>query len=712
MRNLYSTAAAAVIAITMAPAALAAESSKDQKPSVSAEADAPNDEIIVTAQRRAENIQDVPIAINALTSAQMKERQIESVADLAATIPGIKFAEFSGAGNVYIRGVGTSIVSGAGESSVAAHIDGIYIGVAQATTMVQDDLGRIEVLRGPQGTLYGRNSTGGVINYISADPTKEFAASISALYGNYDRKQVQGYISGPLSDNVRIRLYGKYQDRDGYILNTITGQRLDNIKQGAGRVSIEADLTPNWTSKLRVTADHENIAGPVFDAFVTAPPPLLTGSNLDPRKVNSPTISSGFKEIWVGSFKNEFKLGGLKLTSLSGLVDFTFNSHYDGVASPTPATITRNAHSRDYSQEFNLSGSADKLDFMVGLYYYRSDKNVTSVTDYHLIPIFALRPNGVITQSSQQRSYSAFGDLTLHVSDRFRLFGGARYSIERLDQSLDSRSGAAISCSGANIQRYRGEAISGRFGAQADVSQDVMVYGQFSHGFKPGGFSSSQCNNAYAAETINAVEGGVKSTLANGLGTLNASAYYYDYTNLQLEQVVLGGIPVSVAPKSRIFGAEVAASLNISKALRLDLSGAYNNATYRQFINNDKSLGGAAGTNLAGFPLNNSPKFSGAAALENTFELGDAASLKIRGEVNYSSSYFVRETNNPLLNVGPYALVNAFATLGFDNDRYTIRVFGKNLTNRTILAGVIGFGGLLGTFQPPRTYGVEATVRF
>ena len=477
MQSLYSTSALAVIAAVFSQPAWASVAQQSQQPSAEAasDSDVRSDEIIVTAQRRDQNIQDVPIAINALSSNHLKDRQIESVADLAASLPGVKFAEFSGAGNVYIRGVGTTLVSGSGESSIAAHVDGIYLAQAQATTMVQDDLGRVEVLRGPQGTLYGRNSTGGVINYISADPSNEFSGSVSALYGNYDRKQIQGNINAPLSDNVRVRLYGKYQDRDGWTLNTITGQKLDGIKQAAGRVSVDANVTPTWTSKLRLTVDHEDITGPVFDAYVPGRVFPGVGFDLDPRKVSSPDIYDSYKEVWVGSFKNEFQLGDVKLTSLSGLVDFTFNADYDGVPGTRPVRINRIQKSRDYSQELNLSGSAGKLDFIAGVYYYQSNKSTVSLTDFSKF-VIAL-PNSVITHSSKQHSYSGFGDMTYRVSETVRLYGGLRYSAEDLEQSLD----IVGQCSGANIQKFKSNGITGRAGLQADVSDGVMVYGQYSH---------------------------------------------------------------------------------------------------------------------------------------------------------------------------------------------------------------------------------------
>ncbi|MDF8332212.1 TonB-dependent receptor [Novosphingobium cyanobacteriorum] len=668
-----------------------------------------SDEIIVTAQKRSQNIQDVPISITAIQAEALSERDIQSLSDLTTSLPGIKFAEFSGSGNIAIRGIGTTIVSGTGEGSVAVHVDGVYLAQTQALTMIQSDIGRVEVLRGPQSTLYGRNSTGGVINFISAMPTSTLEGEVGLLYGNYDRKQAQGYISGALSDKVRIRVSGQYQDREGWTRNTITGQKLEGLESYGGRIAIDADLTEGWNVQLRASHSVENFGGPVYDSydpnFPVLPAPL---SEYDPRKVASNVIYDSTKKLSVVSLRNQWDLGSANLVSTTGVTDYSAAGVFDGIGSAISVPLDRKQTNRAISQELNLSGKTDALDWIIGLYFYTEKIAQDSKTGLASLGL----PDNSLLQSARKTSYSAFTDLTYHVSDQVRIYGGARVLREKLRQNLQVQSGAALSCSGANEQNYRDTAVTGRVGAQYDVSSDVMVYGQYSRGYKPGGFSSSKCDNLYVNETIDAVEGGVKSALPRNLGTLNAAVFYYKYKNLQLEQASVAGIPYVNAPRAHVFGAEMQALVSVSPTTKIDVSATYLDAKYDEFLNQDPLLGVAAGVSLRGVALNNAPKFSTTVGLEQKIRLTSDTGLKLRGEFIYSSKYNIREFNKPYTIQDGYVMLNAFATFDFADRRYSLNFFGKNLTNRTLLAGALGFGGALGSFQPPRTYGTEFTVRF
>ena len=185
-------------------------------------------EVVVTAERRAENIQKVPMAVAAISATAIRDRNIESLDDVQNEVPGVKFGHFSGGDNVTIRGVGSAFISGAGQSSVAIYVDGVYLSQIESLGMGQADLSGIEVLKGPQGTLYGRNSTGGVVNFTSNAPTKStFSYGATVGYGNYNANKEEGYVSGPLSDKVRLRLFIQNEARDGDITNDDTGQKVN-----------------------------------------------------------------------------------------------------------------------------------------------------------------------------------------------------------------------------------------------------------------------------------------------------------------------------------------------------------------------------------------------------------------------------------------------------------------------------------------------------
>ena len=246
-------------------------------------------EVVVTAQRRSENIQKVPMAVAAISAEAIRNRGIESLDDVQSQVPGLKFGHFSGGDNVSIRGVGSAFVSGAGQSSVAIYVDGVYLSQIESLGMGQADLAGIEVLKGPQGTLYGRNSTGGVVNFKTNAPTSQFSYGATVGYGNYNDIKAEGYVSGPVSDRVRLRLFIENEDRQGYTTNDFTGQKLNGLNSFGGRLSLDADVTDRWKTEIRLSSWKDSYTGPVYDGFdpnfALLPAPFI---DFDARRVNSP----------------------------------------------------------------------------------------------------------------------------------------------------------------------------------------------------------------------------------------------------------------------------------------------------------------------------------------------------------------------------------------------------------------------------------------
>jgi iron complex outermembrane receptor protein len=671
-------------------------------------------EVIVTAQKREQNLQDVPIAINAFGAQAIKDRGIETIADLATLTPGIKFAEFSSSANVAVRGVGTTIVSGTGESSVAVHIDGVYLMQPQAYTMVQEDLGSIEVLRGPQGTLYGKNAIGGVINFISARPTAEAHFGGTALYGNYGDTKGSAYISGPITDRIRGRIFVGAERRDGYTTNNLTGQSLEDLKGQGARVSLDADVADNWLAELRLTARHETYAGPVYDGFDTSfsvvPLPFY---DPDPRGVRSTVNSESSKQLHLASLRNTWKIGELKLVSVTGYADFKQKGVFDGIGAALAVPLHRRQTDETWSQELNLSGNTGPLEWLVGAYGLHDKQSQFSLTTLSGLGL----PDNRLFMDVVHESLSAFGDGVYSINDRFRLYGGARVLHESTRQDLTNSAitgGVAVDrCTPATVpQNMSDTAVTGRFGAQYDIAPRVMGYVQYSRGYKAGGFSQSTCNNPYKPENLDAGEAGIKSRFLDNRLTLNAAAFYYDYRNVQLEQASPAGIPVVNAPKAHVYGLDVDMIYVPAPGWRIGAALSAMHSQYDEFINSDPLLGVAPGVSLAGVRLNNAPELSATLSLERRFELATIGSLTLHGELYTTSAYNLREFDKP------YTIQKGYQTLDFaaiyrtPDEKLHVRGFVKNATNETIRAGVLGFGGALGSFQAPRTYGVEIGADF
>lgn len=683
---------------------------------LAAEADAPPAvaEVIVTAQKRAENLQDVPIAINAYGAEAIKDQGIASIADLATLAPGIKFAEFSSSANVAVRGVGTTIVSGTGESSVAVHVDGVYLMQPQAYTMVQDDLGSIEVLRGPQGTLYGRNAIGGVINFISARPTEETAFGGTALYGNYDATKITAYASGALSDRVRGRVFVGGERRNGYSKNNFTGQSLEDLKGIGGRVSLDFDVTETWVSELRATVRRETYAGPVYDgfdpSFSVVPLPLY---DPDPRGLLSPVNYDSSKQLQLASLRNTWDIGDLRLVSVTGYAYFKQKGQFDGIGALLPVQLNRRQTDETWSQELNLSGETGSLQWLVGVYGLHDKQTQFSITDLSPLGL----PNNLLTMSVTHKSASAFADGVYSVSDRLRVFGGIRVLHEAVKQKLTNSavSGSTVSdrCTPASVPQDMDDTdVTGRFGVQYDLAPKVMTYAQYSRGYKAGGFSQSTCDNPFKPERLDAGEVGIKSQFLDNRLTVNAAAFYYDYRNVQLEQASPAGIPVVNAPKAHVVGFDFDLAFVPATGWRLGAAMSAMSSEYEEFINTDPLLGVPPGESLAGIRLNNAPAFSATLSLERRLELAEMGSLTLRGELYMTSKYNLREFDRPYTIQKGYETVDLAAIYRTPDERFRVRGFVKNATNETIRAGVLGFGGALGSFQAPRTYGVEIGADF
>jgi iron complex outermembrane receptor protein len=687
-------------------------------------------EIVVTAQKRAENIQDVPIAISALTGPVIEQRGVRSVDDLQNEIPGFKFGDFAGAGNLSIRGVGTAFVSGAGQSSVAMYVDGVYLSQPKSFGMVQSDLADIEVLRGPQGTLYGRNSTGGVVAFTTARPTSTLTGGASIEGGAYDEVKGSAYISGPLGDKIRGRLYLEGEHHDGYVLNDFTGQRLMDLTGFGGRISLDADWSRAWTTELRVSTRHEDGANVVLDGFdprfAIVPAPF---NDFDPYRVNSPVHYAGLKTDTLASLKNDFNLGSdVDLVSITGFNHFGAHQLYDTLGDTLiPFPLGSMTHADTFTQELNLRGSTKALKWIAGFYFFDDVQNNHSTSDetsvagagYHIVigpPAASVLQ--LTNQHSREQSESVFGDVTYEVVRGTRVFAGARVTFDRLKQELSSQTdvfGTIVpgGCSGAsNPQTVSSTALTGRVGAQHDFTQESMGYVQYSRGYKSPGFSQSTCNDPYKAETVDSIEAGYKSRWFDGKLTVDAAAFYYDYANFQLEEATLTGIPVVNAPKSHVYGLELSAQYRPIAVLRFDASLELLNARYDQFISQDPNMGVPVGTNLHGVQLDNAPDVSANLGAEFDQGLGSIGSLTWRAEASLTESYHLREFNVPWAIQPGYELYNFYVTYHAPNGHWQLRGFVKNATNVTRLAGVLGFGGALGVFQPPRTYGAEASVKF
>jgi iron complex outermembrane receptor protein len=677
-------------------------------------------EVVVTAQKHEEFLQKVPIAITAIGSEALASRDLSEPVDILRGIPGVSIQSTAGAANISIRGVGTNSITGDGEPSAAVHVNGVYMTQMQAMDLAQDDLQRVEVLHGPQGTLYGRNSTAGVINYITTAPTDGFTAGGSALYGNYKHDKITAYVSGPMTDRIRGRIFLASEDRDGYVLNLANRQRLDDLHRLSARGALDADITGFWRAELRVTYGHELEHGPVYKPTDPRADDLPPGTRVsfNPFVVDTPTGYLDIAKVALGSLRNIWSIGDFTLTSLTGYTWFDNRGISDSLGTTPPEPTNRKLEDHTFSEELNLSGQTGKLKWLTGLYYLRDrfiQNQIIDISTTLGLPLNSFVPH--ISAADNHRSYSAFADGTLDVTDRLRIFSGARVLHEQVDQDLSfilPGTPPTALCEPVSAPEHLSATNgTGRAGLQYDVLPDSMAYAQYSHGYKAGGFSTSTCFNEFKPERVDALEVGLKNELLDHRLRLNVDAYYNDIHDLQIQQSTSTGLPIVNAPKSHVFGAELDTLFVVTRWLSLDAAGSFMSSRYDEFINGDTSLDPThgqltpGGLSLRGIHLSYAPAASATVGAEYGFPVSEGV-LRLRGETYVTSRYNVREFNLPWTQQSGYALFNTYLSYTWPGGRYSLRLAGKNLSNRVVLGGVGGNSGTaLGTYLTPRTYSME-----
>ncbi|WP_340267950.1 TonB-dependent receptor [Sphingobium mellinum] len=696
-------------------------------------------EIVVTAQKRSENIQKVPATITALGSEALETRQINDTAALQSQVPGLVVGETFGASLIALRGISTGVTSGAEDPSVATHINGVYQPRSRTIDSALVDLERVEVLSGPQGTLYGRNATAGVINYILKRPSSSFKGEVTGSVGNYDTVGVKGRVSGPLSDNVRLLVSGVFENRDkGFTKNLQPGapqSRLQTNRVAGGRAALDVDLPGGAGIELdAIYLDSKYTPttlafGPSQESFIQT---ALNPQSFDPREVYSNYNSlDRTKYLQLIGTINVPLSDDVSLKSITGYQKFRNHMRLDGDASG--ALIVQSDirfRSDTFSQELNLNASLldGRLKSIVGLFYYDDKFNHHGDSPFDLSslfpsPAFIFSVEGPI----HGESYSAFTDHTFSVTDRLRLQAGIRYNHDKKSAATNILFSGTDVCPAPPASKSW-NSWTPRFGAQYDVTNNSMLYAQYTKGFKAGGFAASSCMDDFDPEKISGVEVGLKAKFFDNRVRFNIAGYSYRIRDLQVQKVVdAGTLLIDNAARAKVYGVEASLNAQLAEHLRLDASGMIQSAKYAEFFNcNEKLFIGACGafdprsqtdrlSDASGNRLNRAPPYSANVGLEYDVMLNGGSKILLRGESLFSGRVDYSEFPTPGSQQKPYSVQNAFISYTSPNDRYVLRGFIKNIGNKAYKSGYLFFSAIrqdTGQYAPPRTFGAEATVRF
>lgn len=687
-------------------------------------------ELVVTAMKRESILQDVPAAVSAVGGQELEDRGITQPSDLQFVVPSMQAGRLLGQTSITIRGVGLN----QGAPGVAIHVDGVYQPRPSMGDLTQIDVERVEVLRGPQGTLYGRNANGGVVNFISKAPTAEFEGYVLGSYASYDDSRIQGVVNLPINDRVRARLVADHWRRgEGFVKNVIAGgQDVDKGKSASARLRVQVDVTEDLT--WDVAAYALTASGPTsYFTLYNTPTPLAVSRNpylanavvpLKPRRNSANDPIGANREFGGGASTLAWDLGEVQLKAISGYsrIADREDSDYDSInLSAFPSRRTE--RSRTFTQELNLSGTFGPVDAVVGAFYMRDHKYEKLDYDFPL-GIFPLPPNSDLFFENFRylsKAYAVFGDATINLSDRARLIGGIRYSEDK--QSSTQRNylqfGAlaprTITCP-LQTNDVKFTSTTPRVGAQYDVSDDSNVFATYSKGFKVGGFNFSACNQQYQPEKVTSYEAGWKNRLLDGALTVNVAAFYYDYTDLQLNQVVGLTSLITNAAAARVKGIEVESAWRPDAHWTVNANLSLLRAKFTDFLNVDYLAPALGAQDVSGNYLANSPKTSfnlGVAYRSDPILAGGR--ITVRGDFSYRSKVYFREFNHALDSQDSYVVLNASLIWDSPDETYRVRAFVTNLTGEDYIVrmgSADNFGSRFVSWGAPRQVGVELRANF
>jgi iron complex outermembrane recepter protein len=714
--------------------------------------------VTVTARKVEESLQDTPVSVTAVSGADLEAREIDSSEALGQIAPNLIVTKGQGvsgnasAGAYFIRGIGQIDFLLNTDPGVGVYVDGVYVARSMGSILDLVELERVEVLRGPQGTLFGRNTIGGAINMVSRAPTEDFEAKVRVVAGSFDRKEAQASLNGKIAEGLSGRASILYRDREGWVERITDGTTLGDEETFAARGALRFNGIENLTVDLAL--DYANTEGtsspsnvvqtsetatfPGFHNGALVGPPCVppAGALTDPRCFNSQWVARDvFKEQGTGNADTSVEVFGASLTgeyvvsenltvkSITGYRDTTALGNRDGDHTPITIQNTRDTWQHDQlSQEIDILGNAfgDRLNWILGLYYFQEEgTNLNFVT----FPVVSFQSGGSIDNDNR----AVFGQATYDLTEKLSLTAGMRWTDETKrflpDQLVltDPTGGFPPgSVPGfrlvPNAESSVGfEEVTPMVNLAYDWTDGFMTYVTYSEGFKSGGFTQRifpplPAPPSFDPEYAESIEAGFKFENADGRLRLNGAAYQTDYSDLQV-LVLVGVQPLtSNAAGAEISGFELELEALPADHLHVTAGIGYTNAQYTELDASVLALGLSKDKAFAQVP-----EWTGNLGLSYEWSIGNAA-VNPRVDLSYQSESYMDSVNTESLKQDAFTLVNASISYRQEGSRWEAKLFGRNLTDETYFAG--GFADLVdqgyaeAAIGRPREWGVSLAMTF
>lgn len=697
--------------------------------------------IVVTAMKRDTTLLETPAAISAFGAETLRDQQIISLGDLMPKVPSLNFGNAVGVDYVSIRGISINSTTGGIENPVALHIDGVYLAQATALDFALLDPGSVEVLRGPQGTLYGRNSTGGAINFLTAKPTSSFEGFVNATISNYDTYQINGAVSGPIAEGVSGRLALMYKDQgEGYIYNRFLQTDIGRVDSAGVRAALR--LEPASFASIDVSAfayDENNgsyalVRRNPLNNTARARNPILTGAqeSNDPREVYLSDQPDGKRKFSGAIITGNFDLGpSFDLRTITGLTKISsinLGTDTDGTEFRL-GVANRDEVTKSLQQEINLNFDLleGRLTGLVGLFYNDENWNLDSTLPWLPNPQGFVSVGPILPVGTQTVSYfdqdtvskAVFTDFSYGLTDRINVYGGYRVSRDERDLNLTTGlqglpGEVGLTCNNRNFSATF-NSNTGKLGLQYNFAGSGNAYIQVQEGFKAGGFNPFGCDDTFDPEELTAFEVGYKASLLSGDVTFDLAAFHYDYKNLQVAQIINNASRIDNAASAELMGLEFRGDWDLTSSLRTDLAFMWLDSKYKEFADLDTLNPQKGFQDLSGNPLSRAPKFSGTLGVEADLGIRSPSDLTLRAEIYHSSRVYYRPYGEKADSQEAYQTVNLYATYRPEGSAFSLRAYVKNATDEDYLAGLFSaglFADRWAIYAPPRTFGLSIGYNF
>lgn len=690
-------------------------------------------EIVVVAQKRSQSLQSVPQAISVVNGELAEVRGQTGLADLQVSVPNLTFAATQNMAQFFLRGVGTTFINGGGDPGVSFHQDDVYVSDMTTINTAMFDIDHVEVLRGPQGALYGRNAVGGSINVLSAKPTSSFTAKARAEVGDYGRFMSEGAVSGPLGfADTDIRIAYQVQNRGGYTKNLLAGQpgapdKLDDLHSNAFRVYTLTNFASGGTFSVIYTHYNEKENGPAL--AVKPMPGQVTATQAgfgvvptdDPRATSAQYGDYRIKADNI-NVRLDQPVGDMTLTATGNYRSASQRMLNDCDGTPAPGCrYFRPTSTDDYFADLHLASPDDaRLRWLVGASYLEFDLSQRNfVEPFTFVGQAALVNGGELNTNS----WAVYTDLRYQLTESIAINAQVRYNETK--KSATQLFSFEIPSIGVDIdvQDYTGPGSTlkntgtpFKIGAEFQVTPDVMLYGSFATAQKDGAINLGALQpQPVKQEKVETFEIGEKASFFNRRLVVNSAVFTSKYKNLQISKIEGQQTVLTNVPKSTISGAELELKAIPLDGLRLGLTGGYLDGTIEEFENTPP--GGNELIELNGNRLPYVAKWNVTVDAGYEFDLADALTMSLDVQYSWKDKFFFTEFNQPFDSQPSAGTWNLFASVKPFDGPWKIYGFVQNLTDKTSKSGETIYSNAGGSarafsYTPPRHFAVGVAVDF